>query len=65
MARDAATASFQVGLEIPGETPREADDLIVCVQFNHTMLRVKDPAVSLKFYKEVSGMSSRGTNGTD
>ena len=24
-----------------------------CVQFNHTMLRIKDPKASIKFYTEV------------
>lgn len=38
--------------------------LIYVSQFNHTMIRIKDPEVSLKFYTEVLGMSTiRKNNG--
>ena len=54
MGSDPETAGFRVG----GNLQRTVYTILtVCMscrlQFNHTMIRVKDPQASLKFYTEV------------
>jgi len=38
------------------ESPEQIKEATKSFKFNHTMIRIKDPKVSLKFYQEVLGM---------
>ena len=49
---DPATSGYKVSPEF--ERVKEGCGLMSVGQFNHTMIRIKDPKASIKFYTEVS-----------